>query len=776
MKKECFRLFCLLLFTVLMVCAAGVAAAELSKGTGILSGEQGDLTWTLDNSGTLTISGTGDMIPTIESDEEHYLKIYSWKENYELIRNVIINEGVTSIGDWAFAGCSLVESITIPDSVTRIEEYAFMGCELLQSITIPDGVVSIEDGVFWQCTSLQSVSLPDSVINIEAIAFCECTSLQSIIIPDGVVSIGYNTFLGCTSLTSVTIPDSVICIGEVVFDQCNNALVINTSRGSCAEQHCEKNGISHIGERESTNKTKVVEWFDELGGYGYLDDQGRLTVWGQSIVRPRGYESAVKSVVIKGGITRIGDREYEGFTSLQSIIISDGVISIGYNAFSGCTSLQSVTIPDSVTSIGTCAFWGCTSLQSVKIPESVISIEGNAFYGCTSLQSVVIPGSVPCIDTYTFYGCSSLKTVVIRDGVTSIGYEAFAGCPSLINVTIPDSVTEMMCPFDLANVMIRVQYNPDGTFVSGRPLTINVGRGSYASQYFQELKQINYREILLVPTEQAGLSVSSKDGAAGVSAGKTLQLIAAFDHPELINKKEQNDAVIWSAVNAETGGIVPAVTISADGQLKADKNLEETVQLLVTCESAVFGTQATAVATAMPLVKKVLVEPAELFFYVGTDEPQTVKAILEPASVPPVGLTWTPAKKDVVEIAEMEDGVVSIKALGAGKTTVAVKEPGGKNAKLTVNVVTPVEAVELTVKGKVKAGGKVNIMPALSPKNAGNKAVQWSLDVGEDIAAINEKGQLTISKNAPSGTRITVTCTAEGAPIPVTASVVIEVP
>ena len=776
MKKECIRLFCALLCMVLMGCAAGAAAAEFSEEAGILSGEQGDLTWTLDNSGTLTISGTGDMIPTVESDEEHYSIRYSWREHYELIKNVIIHEGVTSIGDWAFAGCSSVESITLPDSVTNIGEYAFWGCESLQSITIPDGVVSIGEAAFWQCTSLQSVSLPDSVINIEGIAFCECTSLQSIIIPDGVVSIGYNAFLGCTSLTSVTIPDSVIRIGEIVFEQCNSALVINAFRGSCAEQHCEKNGISHIGERESTNKTKVVEWFDELGGYGYLDDQDRLTVWGQSIVRPRGYESAVKSVVIKGGITCIRDHEYEGFTSLQSIIIPDGVISIGYNAFSGCTSLQSVTIPDSVTSIGTCAFWGCTSLQSVKIPESVTSIEGNAFYGCTSLQSVVIPGSVPCIDTYTFAGCSSLRTAVIQDGVISIEDGAFADCSSLTNVTIPDSVTEMMCPFDLANVRIQVHYNPDGTFVSGRPLTINVGRGSYASQYFQELKQINYREILLVPTEQAGLSVSSKDGAAGVSAGKTLQLIAAFDHPELINKKEQNDAVIWSVVNAETGGPVPAVTISADGQLKADKNLEETVQLLVTCESAVFGTQATAVVTAMPLVKKVLVEPAELFFYVGTDEPQTVKAILEPASVPPVGLTWTPAKKDLVEIVEMEDGVVSIKALGAGKTTVAVKEPGGKNAKLTVNVVAPVEAVELTVKGKVKAGGKVSITPALSPKNAGNKAVQWSLDVGEDIAAINEKGQLTISKNAPSGTRITVTCTAEGAPTPVTASVVIEIP
>jgi len=112
----------------------------------------------------------------------------------------------------------------------------------------------------------------------------------------------------------------------------------------------------------------------------------------------------------------------------------------------------------------------------------------------------------------------------------------------------------------------------------------------------------------------------------------------------------------------------------------------------------------------------------------------------------------------------------------AGKTTITVKEPGGKNAKLTVNVVAPVESIELAVKGKVKVGGKVNIAETLFPKNVGNKAVQWSLDVGEDIATINEKGQLTIGKEVVSGTKITVTCMALGAPAPVTASTVIEVP
>ena len=149
---------------------------------------------------------------------------------------------------------------------------------------------------------------------------------------------------------------------------------------------------------------------------------------------------------------------------------------------------------------------------------------------------------------------------------------------------------------------------------------------------------------------------------------------------------------------------------------------------------------------------------------------------VQPVTVPPVGLIWTPAKKDIVEITPVEDGVVSIKPLKAGKTDIAVKEPGGKNAKLTVNVVAPVESVELKVNGKPKAGGKVTVAATLAPKNVGNKAVQWSLDVGEDIATINEKGQVTIGKEVASGTKITVTCTALGAPGPVVDALVFEIP
>ena len=290
-------------------------------------------------------------------------------------------------------------------------------------------------------------------------------------------------------------------------------------------------------------------------------------------------------------------------------------------------------------------------------------------------------------------------------------------------------------------------------------------------------KHISYDETAAPFTvADAALSISTKGDQKTVTAGRNISFTYAFANSEKVNKKNKNDAVVWSVGKADTGEAVEGVIIDAKGQLKVDKNLAAPVDLQVKVASEKLGTSAIYNISALPVVSKVNVEPAVLFFYTGTEDPQTVKASLEPSTVPPIGLTWTPAKKDIVEITAVEDGTVSIKPRAAGKTDIAVKEPGGKNAKLTVNVVAPVESVELKANGTAKAGGKVKIVATLAPKNVGNKTVQWSVDVGEDIAKIDDKGQLTISKEAPSGTKITVTCTALGAPSPVVSTIVVEIP
>ena len=162
------------------------------------NGTCGDnVTWTLDDNGTLTISGEGDMY------DNYYAENVPWCDVRQSITTVVIKDNVTSIGDSAFNGCSGLTSVTIPDSVISIGEWAFSYCDSLTSVTIPDSVTSIEDSAFAYCDSLVSVTIPDSVISIGDSAFYDCDSLTSITIPDSVISIGDSAFYRCDSLTDI---------------------------------------------------------------------------------------------------------------------------------------------------------------------------------------------------------------------------------------------------------------------------------------------------------------------------------------------------------------------------------------------------------------------------------------------------------------------------------------------------------------------------------------------------------------------------------------------
>ena len=193
--------------------------------------------WKLEN-GTLTIFGTGNM------PEYYGVWDIPWYSNRGKINSIVIEDGVTSIGIYAFRNCSSLTSVTIgnsvmsigesafeycssltsvtiPNSVTSIGRYAFAGCSGLTSITIPNSVTSIGERVFYGCSSLTSITIPNSVTSIEEFAFYGCSSLTSITIPNSVKSIGYYAFYDCQSLTSITIPNSVTSIGLATFYGCS---------------------------------------------------------------------------------------------------------------------------------------------------------------------------------------------------------------------------------------------------------------------------------------------------------------------------------------------------------------------------------------------------------------------------------------------------------------------------------------------------------------------------------------------------------------------------
>ena len=168
-------------------------------------------------SGTLTISGEGPMEAI-----DGYNTTLPWNDVKTDIIKVVIADGVTSIGNTAFQGCTGLAEVEIPASVTSIGNSAFNGCSGLERFGIPDGVKSIGDSAFYNCTTLKFVTIPDSVNSIAGSAFYGCVLLESVEIPDGVTSINNATFYGCSALKSATIPASVTSIGTDAFALCNN--------------------------------------------------------------------------------------------------------------------------------------------------------------------------------------------------------------------------------------------------------------------------------------------------------------------------------------------------------------------------------------------------------------------------------------------------------------------------------------------------------------------------------------------------------------------------
>ena len=443
--------------------------------------ESDGLTWTLDADGTLTISGTGTMKDYNSSDNPSPVC------NNSKVKKIVIEDGVTSIGNYAFESCWNLTSITIPDSVTSIGKDAFHACSSLSSITIPDSVTSIGDSAFSNC-GLTSITIPGSVTSIGKFAFDGCTHLTSITIPDSVTSIGEAAFHGCFSLTSITIPDSVTSIGKYAFSDCESLTNITisdsvTSIGAYAFQYCSRltsitipDSVISIGEwafRDCSGLTSITipKSVTSIGNdafYGcnnltvYLENGSTLTsndlgVDESKIVSYWNEDNLTWTLDADGTLTISGTgamKDYDYYynnpspaaqkkDSVKKVVIEDGVTSIGDDAFYYCESLTSITIPDSVTSIGNHAFYDCSSLPSITIPDGVTSIGNSAFYNCSSLTSITIPDRVTSIGNYAFYNCSSLTSITIPSSVTSIGNFAFRDCKSLTSITIPDGVTSI---------------------------------------------------------------------------------------------------------------------------------------------------------------------------------------------------------------------------------------------------------------------------------------------------------------------------------------------
>ncbi|MBR4388581.1 MAG: leucine-rich repeat domain-containing protein [Prevotella sp.] len=371
------------------------------------------------------------------------------------ITDLIIPEGVTRIGDFAFLGCISLKSVSFPSTLKSIGGDAFENCSNITNINIPEGVTTIGDCAFSYMLALESVTIPSSVVSIGEWAFSDNIKLKEVIsyITEP-FSIDSNTFISqetqCIEVDALYVP-----LG-----------CVNAYRNTAGW-----NQFPYIYEIGTNGQDGI---------WKFITNGSNATITG--CTQPEG-NLVVPSTVTKDGIefnvTGIGAHAFEESTGLSGVAISEGVATIGEWAFSSCTNLASVTIPSTITSIGASAFWQCSGLTKVIVPDIaawcnivfdfdtdmnlyhrdfVESHEPNdhAFFASplyyshrlysdenTEITNLVIPDGVTVIDWGTFFGCLSITNVTIPESVSSIAWFSFACCSNLAMVSLPSGLTFM---------------------------------------------------------------------------------------------------------------------------------------------------------------------------------------------------------------------------------------------------------------------------------------------------------------------------------------------
>lgn len=417
------------------------------------SGTCGDnLTWTLDANGILTISGTGEMTDyTISANAP-------WNQYAALITAIVIEDGVTSVGDRAFRNFQNCTSVTLPDTLTDFGMGSFYGMDHLPAITIPSGITAIQDGAFSGCDALTEIIIPQGVTSLGMNSFSFCEGLKTVNIPTSVTTISPEAFYGCYVLEDVFYAGNTAAWENISIGNYNDPLLN-------ANIHC----VEATGNCGYSGKNLVWTFYSD--GLLKITGSGSMKDYTAGYNSPfYNYKDRINRVILPEGIETIGKYAFQGgYPNLPYIEIPMSVGYIRKNSFGvgydnvklkypgtmaqwkainhseyaydryfgaecadgtilymgNCGTSASYDVMGDgtlkITGTGTMTFyqhlqqssyWSSNdAITRVEIDEGITNIAAYAFKNCTNLQSIVIPASVVTISGYVFYNCDALTDV-----------------------------------------------------------------------------------------------------------------------------------------------------------------------------------------------------------------------------------------------------------------------------------------------------------------------------------------------------------------------------
>lgn len=366
--------------------------------------------WSINARGVLTIYGSGNMSDFANSSS------VPWHDYATTINTIAIEKGITSIGNYAFAGFTSLSNITGGETLVSIGEYSFNDCDSITTYKVPANIKYIGSNAFSSCDALRQISLGYSVETIGNKAFENCITLDSFYSSIKLTSIGSYAFYGCTELDYIQGLSNMVSIGSYAFAECTTVKDIKMGNVKSIGDHAFSGctSLSYVtftgNAPESIDSTafhncKVICVFSPTAE-GWVEsirkDYGGALTWviGAGVSGNLSWAISTEgNLIVSGSGTMYNYSSpsrvpwYSLRDQINAVDIYYGVTSIGESAFYYCTNLTSIFIPESVKSIGDYAFCGCEEITSVTIPDSVTKIGKSAFNNCNNLENVYFTGT-----------------------------------------------------------------------------------------------------------------------------------------------------------------------------------------------------------------------------------------------------------------------------------------------------------------------------------------------------------------------------------------------
>ncbi len=418
------------------------------------------------------------------------------------IKALVLPEGLTEIGERAFASCKSLSSVVLPSTLKTVGEDAFIFSESLSSLVIPGGVEKIGEyafgasgiehltfekgfcGEIWRkafrsCEKLKDVTFSDEVEFIGAEAFCNCPLLEKVALPKTKDGIGYAAFADCVGLKEITFPEGLETLAEKIFQNCKSLVSVKLPEGLKKIKEAAFRGCKALKEItlpaslktldkyafescESLEEVTLPDSIKEIPFYLFRGCSSLKVVNIPKSVAEYGYESfsgtRIESFAVLNN-AELSDYTVSGMNFLHELTVGEKARIDGYYTVKNLSALKKAVFLGERERLPDELFENCTSLTEIVLPKGLKLIPRNMLKGCTAITEVIFPPTVTEVDWFAFDGCTSLESIVFSESIRSVNIllEDFESLKTLYYPGEPEKLKACFRMLDFTEGVVEIK-------------------------------------------------------------------------------------------------------------------------------------------------------------------------------------------------------------------------------------------------------------------------------------------------------------------------------